>query len=440
MAMDITVTSSFRDLARRLSVLSMTAGAEGLGVGVSAVVGFVIVHQLSKGSYGEYSFIASCVSFLVGLSDIGLSHTFLPIVGERNNDVPWVLGVCRRVYRMRWRFFVPAALLVAGYWLHALRQHQWGSADFIAASLLAALSVLATIREQACRSILVILRKVTTLNRLSVMSSSIRLALTILAIWLLADGFNLWALIGATLLATCLVLMRLTKVPAISAFALARLAESDQRHVDQRIKELLRPLMLPMFFAQVQGVITVFLVSLFSVTSSIAEVGALTRPTLIFALIDRVAAVLLFPAIACSPSGPALRSLIFKAYAIYLSVMLALFFSSVYFPGVWMLLIGRQYLPQQHLLWLAFLAAVLMYAAGFAFTTLTSRGKTANQGYLIPIVIAVQITYVYFFGAATTERALVLAVVTGIAFFVFQFSLLGLQLLQPTPRRAGQSR
>ena len=205
--------------------------------------------------------------------------------------------------------------------------------------------------------------------------------------------------------------------------------------VDRRIKALLRPLMLPMFFAQVQGVITVFLVSLFSVTTSIAEVGALTRPTLIFALIDRVAAVLLFPAIARAPSGPGLRRLIFKTYTIYLAIMLSLFLSSVFFPRAWMLLIGSQYLPQEHLLWLAFLAAVLMYAAGFAFTTLTARGKTTNQVYLIPFVIAVQIGFVSYYGAATTERALALSVVTGVAFFVFQFFLLGLQMLRSTRQR-----
>lgn len=436
--MDLAVNVNARSLVRRLSVLSLTAGAESIGVAVNAIVGFIIVHQLTKTGYGEYSFITSCVSFLVGLSDVGLSHTFLPIVGERSNDVSWVLGVCQRVYRMRWRFFIPAVVLVGGYWFHALRQHQWASADFICASLLAALSVLATIREQACRSILVILRRVATLNRLSVMSSVARLLLTIVALWLLTEGFNLSGLIAATLLATCLVLLQLRSESAIAGFSSASLPAADQHQVDQRIKALLRPLMLPMFFAQVQGVITVFLVSLFSVTASIAEVGALTRPTLIFALIDRVAAVLLFPAIARAPSGPGLKSLILKTYAIYLSIMLLLFLSSIYFPGVWMLLIGKQYLPQQHLLWLAFLAAVLMYAAGFAFTTLTARGKTTNQIYLIPIVIGVQVAYVSHYGAATTERALTLAVVTGVAFFVFQFSLLGLHYLRPMSQRSAR--
>ena len=129
----------------------------------------------------------------------------------------------------RWQFFLPAAVLVAGYWFHALHQHQWGSPDFILASLLAALSVLATIREQACRSILVILRKVGTLNRLSVMSSVTRLLLTIFAIWLLAEGFNLWGMMAATLLATLLVLLQLANVPAISAFSTAELVDEDER-------------------------------------------------------------------------------------------------------------------------------------------------------------------------------------------------------------------
>jgi hypothetical protein len=421
-----------RLMARRLSVLSMTAGAESLSVGATAIAGFVIVHQLSKNSYGEYSFIASCVNFLVGLSDIGLSHTTLPIVGERNADLSWVVSVCRRVYRMRWRFFLPASLLVGVYWIHALRQHEWVSADFICASILAAVSVMATIREQACRALLVILRNVGTVNRLSVISSVVRLLLTVLAVQFLVDGFNLWGLMGATLASTMLVLYQLSKIPAISAFSKAKLPLDEESQVDKRITTLLRPLILPMFFAQVQGVITVFLVSLFSVTASIAEVGALTRPTLILAMIDRVAAILLFPAIARAPSGPALKRLIFRSFGIYFLVLIALLLSSIYLSNWWMLLIGPQYIPQQNLLWLAFLAAILMYSAGFAFTTLTSRGKTSNQVYLIPLVLAIQVIFVFFYGAATTERALVLSVVTGVAFFVFQFTLLGLQYLRPS--------
>jgi hypothetical protein len=428
--MTATLTLTARHLVQRLSVLSLTAGTESIGVGVSAIAGFLIVHQLSKHSYGEYSFIASCVNFLVGLSDIGLSHTYLPIVGERAAEVPWVVGVCRRVYRMRWRFFVPASLLVVAYWFHAMNQHQWWSADFLWASVLALLSVLATIREQVSRSILAILRQVGTLNKLSLLSSVARLLLTGLALWLFADGFNLWALMAATLVATSLVLISVRRDAAIIAFSAAVLPPEEQRQVDARITSLLRPLMLPMFFAQVQGVITVFLVSLFAVTASIAEVGALTRPTLILAMIDRVAAVLLFPAIAREPSGPGLRRLLVRSYLIYFLILLGLLLSSLYLPGYWMLLIGEQYLPQEHLLWLAFLAAILMYAAGFAFTTLTSRGKTSNQFYLIPLVLVIQAGYVAIFGAATTERALVLAVVTGVTFFVFQFSLLGLHFFR----------
>ena len=428
--MRASITINARVLARRLSVLSVTAGAETLSIGATAIAGFVIVHQLSKNNYGEYSFIASCVNFLVGLSDIGLSHTTLPIVGERNNDLAWVVGVCQRVYRMRWRFFLPASILVGIYWIHAVRQHDWMSVDFVCASILAAASVMATIREQACRALLVILRQVGALNRLSVISSCVRLLLTIVVVQFLTDGFNLWGLMGATLASTMLVLFQLSKIPAIASFAGATLPHDEEIQVDRRITTLLRPLVLPMFFAQVQGVITVFLVSLFSVTSSIAEVGALTRPTLILAMIDRVAAILLFPAIARAPSGVGLTRLIIRSFGIYFVILLALLLSSIYLPAWWMLLIGPQYLPQQNLLWLAFLAAILMYSAGFAFTTMTSRGKTSNQIYLIPLVLVIQITFVFFYGAATTERALVLSVITGVTFFAFQFTLLGMHYLR----------
>ena len=49
-----------------------------------------------------------------------------------------------------------------------------------------------------------------------------------------------------------------------------------------------KPLVLPAIFYQVQGVITVFLVSMFGTSNMVAEVGAFGRLAMVLIVVDRV--------------------------------------------------------------------------------------------------------------------------------------------------------
>jgi len=416
-------------LFSRLSRLSFTAGAETIGVAVGAISGFAIVHELPKAVYAQYSFIVVCVTFLIGLSDVGLSHCYLPLIGNRTHPLSWVIGACRRVYQLRWLFFLPALVFVLCYWIYASVQHAWLFGDFIAASLIGAVAVLVTIREQASRSLLIVLRHVSIVNRMTLASSAARLGFVLAALLLLPAAYVVIGLMLATALGSMVALAQLVAVPEVKAFGKATLEKTQRADVDQRVKAILQPLVIPMIFYQVQGVIAVFLVSLFGVTNSIAEVGALTRPTLILAVLDRVMNVLLFPGIARAASGAPLHRLIVRSQLLYFSLVLLLLLSSIVWPELWILLIGRQYLPQKDLLWMVFLSAILMYAAGTAFATLTSRGKTSGQFLLIPLVLAIQLALVIFMGVSTTRQALVFSIATSTTFFVFQYAMLARQYL-----------
>jgi hypothetical protein len=414
---------------RAISRISLTALSETVGVTLGAVSGFLIVHQLPKDTYARYSFIVVCITFLVGLSDIGLSHCYLPLVGDRTGEEAWVLGVCQRLYRLRWRFFMPAMVVVLVYWGFASLEHGWTDGQFLIASILAAASVLLAIREQSLRSLLIVLRQVTRLNRMTVVASIGRLLFVTTVLLLVPAQLALAGLLAATALGSIGALWQLAGMPQVSQFNHATLDPSEAVVIDQRARNILRPLILPMTFYQVQGLITVFLVSLFGLTSSIAEVAALTRPTLVLAILDRVLGVLLFPAIASAARGPTLHRLVLRSQGAYLAVMLMILASSFWRPDLWMILIGRQYLPQQGLLWMAFLSAVLMYSAGFGLSTLTSRGKTSSQVYLIPLVLIVQAVFLATLGINTTRAALLFSISTSATFFFFQYGLLATRWL-----------
>ena len=113
--------------------LLLTTGTEAITQVFAAASGFLIVHDLPKDLYAEYTFLVTCGTLLAGLSDVGFSHSYLPIVGSRAGDVAWVVNSCSHVYRKRWKLLLPAALLIVPYWLVISLRHRWIDPAYLAA-------------------------------------------------------------------------------------------------------------------------------------------------------------------------------------------------------------------------------------------------------------------------------------------------------------------
>jgi hypothetical protein len=129
-----------------------------------------------------------------------------------------------------------------------------------------------------------------------------------------------------------------------------------------------------------------------------------------------------------------LQQLIIKVHFVYLFSMALLLLSAVVLPQVWILLLGVQYAAQQHLIWMAFLPAILMNGSGFAFTTLSSRGYTTKQVYAIPLILAVQAIYLWFVGMRDTPSALGFSIASSAVYFTYQYALLAYWLKNQRPR------
>jgi hypothetical protein len=405
-----------------------TGAIESAGVGLGAISGLLIVNMLPKSVYAEYTFLVACTMLLVGLSDMGLGHCYLPIVGERHQDRHWVFGACQRIYRRRWQLFVIAAVIVVPYWLYISLQHAWVAPGYVLASLIIIPVTLVGFREGLMSSIIVILGRVMALNRINGLASVFRLGLVLLALFFISDNFVIVGLLAATLGGSAVALMLATRESNDLGFHREEMNEDERKTVDKEITRILRPIIIPTLFYQFQSVITIFLISLLGAASMLAEVGALTKIGLVLTIVDRVVSLLVFPPIARTPRGPGLVKLIVRTHVIYLMFMGALFSTAWFLPQYWILLVGKQYSDSANLVWMAFLPAILMNGAGFAYSTLTTRGETSKQIYIIPAVLAVQVIYVLTIGVDQTRLALGFAIASAAAYFLYQYTMLSLRL------------
>lgn len=410
---------------KSLKQIFMVGSVESLGVIMGGIAGLLIVNVLPKEQYASYTFLITCMTLMLGITDTGLAHCCLPLVGQRTTDVPWVVGACRQVFRKRGWLLVASFIIVVPYWIHSSRQHGWTGSGYWLASAVVVLVLLLTLREHYAQVVLLILGHIAALNRTAFVVHGVRMSMVAAALFLLPPtAYSLAAVLGATAVAGVAGLTLLQRAFKANGIAAHRLPAKEAAEADRQIYRIAKPLVLPAIFYQFQGVITVFIVSLFGTANMLAEVGALGRIAMMLVVFERVGAMLLFPVIARAPDGERLATMVIRAHLGYFGLMAAVFLSAVLLPEYWILLLGKQYAAQAPVLWMAFLSTLLMSCAGFAFSTLASRGHTARQTLIIPFVLLVQGGYLWLFGVADLRAVLGFGVATCMANALYQYGML----------------
>ncbi|MDM0011269.1 hypothetical protein QTH87_02350 [Variovorax sp. J22P168] len=432
----MTEAASSAKLLARLRQILMVGGVESFAVVMSGVAGLLIVNWLPKEQYGAYIFLVACMTLLLGVTDLGLSHCCLPVVGQRSREVPWVVGVCHQVFRKRWVLLGFGIFIVGPYWFYASRMHGWFGPGYVAASALILLVTLLGLREHYANTVLVILGHISTLNRIGLTSNIVRISFIAGVLLLPVTSWSVTGVVAATAAAGFVAVILYNRALRSREIADYRLDAADAKGVDQQVIKVAKPLVLPAIFFQVQGVITLFLVSLFGTSNMLAELGAFGRLAMVLLVVDRVAAILLFPMLARSAEGPTLVSTVIRVHAVYLLAMALMELSAIVLPQYWIILLGQQYSAMAPYVWMVFLSSILASASGLAFKTLTVRGATSSQAYGVAFIVVVQVLYLWKFGVSDLYAALGFNIASALAHASFQYLLLALRL--PQWRREAQ--
>jgi O-antigen/teichoic acid export membrane protein len=412
----------------RLRQIAIVGGVESLGVVLSGVAGLLIVNVLPKDQYAAYTFLIACMTLVLGVTDLGLSHCCLPVVGQRSREVPWVVGACQQVFRKRWLLLGLGLVIVVPYWFYTSREHGWSGGGYFLGSALMLSVVLLALREHYASTVLVILSHISTLNRIGFTSNIVRIAFIAIVLLLPITSWSMAGIVAATAAASFVSVTLYRRAFRSRQIADSRLDAADAKRVDAHVIKIAKPLVLPAIFFQVQGVITIFLVSILGTSSMLAEVGAFGRLAMVLLVVDRVTGTLLFPVLARAPEGPALASTVVRVHALYLLAMALMELSAILLPQYWIILLGQQYRSMTPYVWIVFLATMLSNASNLAFRTLTVRGATSKQGYGVAYIVAVQALYLWVFGAADLRAALGFNLATAAAHASYQYLLLAMRL------------
>jgi len=168
-------------------------------------------------------------------------------------------------------------------------------------------------------------------------------------------------------------------------------------------------------FFCLQGQITIFLISFFgNRATSVAEVGALGRLAMIFAVMGQVLTNIFVPAFARCQNAARLRLQYFAIVAGVAGCCAAVITAAAFFPNQFLFLLGSKYAHLQRELLLIVASTVLNVLTGAIWFLNASKAWVAGAWLYIPLTLATQVALIPYTDFSNVRQVLIFGVISAV--------------------------
>ncbi len=380
---------------------------------LSLIFGLIVVRLLTVEAYAQFSLAMGFQTTLGSLMDLGYAGTIIPLVGERFAD-PKVVGsyVAAAKHHRDRIFFLFSPVAAISFWLLG-RKHHWSSHVQFLLLVSIVVQLYFSGRTSYYSAPLMLRRDLRKLYRPQVFSALLR---CVAPLPMRAVGaLNGWS---AALLNALAQVYNSIKLQRASLPYSSEPLQSDPL-VNREMMRYVVPAMPAVIFWAFQSQVSLYLVTLFGKTSSMAQVAALGRLGQIFAILMAFNVVLVEPYFA----RLALRSLPLR----YLQVvgLAGLFCSTIAllsfrFPHPLLWLLGPQYKDLGPEIGWVVTASSIFYLAGVIWIINRSRKWLFWSGTAMEIglTLVAEAAFAFARGVSTTHDAILISVVAAISVLV----------------------
>jgi hypothetical protein len=192
----------------------------------------------------------------------------------------------------------------------------------------------------------------------------------------------------------------------------------------QEIVRLIKHLAPNAIFYSVQGQITVFLISIFAHrATSVAEVGALGRLAMIFAVISNLLTNVFVPAFARCQEPRRLRLLYLAIVGGVVVFSLFILGAAGFFPAQFLFVLGNKYAHLGRELFLMVTGTVISAVAGTLWALNASKAWVSGSWLYIPLTLATQIALVPYTDFSNVAGVLIFNLVSALPSLVLNLVL-----------------
>lgn len=382
------VRSRFDAAARRLAywtpLLARFFWLQSLAQFLAMVAGLLVVRALGIEQFAAYTVALATQTTMVILADGGITQALMarggPVAGDRGRFSQAVQAAISLRVRLQLAALAIGLPLLVGI----LRMYDvgWWAAGVAAAAV--GLSLHASVRQTIFSTVLFLQLEPARVQRAAALASFVRVGMLLVAVALVRNWL-VFLCIGS---AAALLQAVLTERAAMSSLDPAAAVSTDDRAA--MLLAFRNQLLNGIYFA-LQPQITVWILTAFGTAAAVAEVGALGRLAIVFALLSSAFSSLALPRFARATQPSAVR----RQYALFLVLTAALGAGVVGLawlaPGWLLLVLGPQYTHlRQEVLWVIGAGAVSLACSAVHLLN-TARNWVRGIWLGVPLTLAAQV-------------------------------------------------
>ncbi len=401
---------------RRANILSRFVTVQVAVQAMGVASGILLVRTLSQTEYAYFTLAFSMMSTMSILADSGISISLSSIGGRVWQDRERFGRLINTALRLR-RYLASIAVIAVTpilVWL-LIRS---GAPRLYAAGI--TLTLLIGLNYQLLSGVLMIvprlhsqIKRVQTLDSLA---AAVRLALLVTAYFIF---LNAEIAVLATIISVIVQYVVLRRWVTDSVDLEAPVSSEDQSAMLGIVKHQAPNAV----FYCIQGQLTVWLISVFGNTKSIAEVGALGRLSVIFTIINATMASIVLPAFARCQSPRELRIRYFQVCSGFLLLGLSLIAGAALFPDQFLWILGSKYAHLRNELLLMMIMSAFSAVTAAMWSLNSTRAWIKYSWLYVPATLLTQVALLTVLDISTVRGVLWFGMISSVPSFLVNIVL-----------------
>ena len=385
-----------------IKLISITGSAQVIVQAVSFISGILIIRLLPAEEYGYYTLANTMLGTMTLLSDTGISASVMAQGGKVWQDRQKLGEVLATGIELRKKFAVVSLLFSIPVLIYLLLFHGASTLMTILISLALIPAFLAALSDNLLQIVPKLNQCIPQLQKNQIMVSGWRFVLSALLLFIFPFTF---IAILANGLPRIYGNLRLRKI----ANQFVDPGQKPDKNVQAEILKAVKKVFPGAVYYCLSGQITIWLVSFFGNSRSIAELGVLGRLAMVLTLFSVVVHTLVIPRFARLEEN---REKLLKRFVQIFSVLTLLGVSVVFLFWVFqepvLFILGKQYSNLSSELIIFITGSCIVFIWGTVYTLCASRGWIINPVFTIVTNIASLILGIYLFDISTVTGILYL--------------------------------
>lgn len=367
------------------------------------VSGIVLIRSLSKEEYGYLTIANSMQSMMNGLADSGVSIGISEIAGKVWNDKYRFGQLIQSALDLRKWLALISTSIITPIMIWVLLRNNISTTSAILITIAILIELYFYLESSVLETVPRFYSKIKTIQNLDIVFAVTRLIL-------LGVGYF-------TFLNSVIAAFISTIASACRTILLRRVANQEidvkvEKNLDyqKHILTIVKNFIPNSIFYTFQGQISILLISIFGNTQNIAEIGALSRFSMIFALVTPIMSSIAFPAFSRCQNQSLLKLRYWQIVLANILFGTVLIGISYFFSDQILWILGTKYSGLSSEFTLVVLLGTVGHIGGVMWGLCCAKGWIKNMWLEIPIKLSVQIILLLFMNLSNIKEVILFGI------------------------------